>query len=410
MFYGWRVVGAAFVVAMFGWGIGFFGPPVFLSVVRTATDWPLALVSGAVTLHFLTGALTGANLPRIDRRLGVPATTKAAACLMALGVCGWATAAAPWQLFAAALLSGMGWGGMSAAALNAMVSPWFVRARPAALSMAYNGGSAGGVIFSPLWVAAIGLLGFPMAAAAVGVVVVLTIWLLADKVLSRTPQQLGLLPDGAASGGPAPTLTSSQAKPLPGSLLWRNRQFVTLSAGMGLGLFAQVGLVAHLFSLLVPTLGAQQAGLAMGLITAVAIAGRTMLGWIMPMRADRRLVASASYAVQLAGSIAFLLAGGNNVPLLLAGIVLFGAGFGNATSLPPLIAQTDFVDEDVPRAVALMVGVAQCGFAFAPVLFGVIRQLAWSGGAAADGAAPGVFLAAALAQALAICALLAGRR
>ena len=32
MFHGWRVVGAAFVVAVFGWGMGFYGPPVFLSV------------------------------------------------------------------------------------------------------------------------------------------------------------------------------------------------------------------------------------------------------------------------------------------------------------------------------------------------------------------------------------------
>ena len=45
---------------------------------------------------------------------------------------------------------------------------------------------------------------------------------------------------------------------------------------MALGLFAQIGLVAHLFSLLVPALGAQQAGLAMGLATALAIAGRTL--------------------------------------------------------------------------------------------------------------------------------------
>jgi len=29
-FYGWRVVAAAFVLAIFGWGIGFYGPPVFL--------------------------------------------------------------------------------------------------------------------------------------------------------------------------------------------------------------------------------------------------------------------------------------------------------------------------------------------------------------------------------------------
>ena len=55
-------------------------------------------------------------------------------------------------MFVAALLSGAGWGGMSAAALNAIVSPWFVRRRPAALGLAYNGGSVGGVIFSATWV------------------------------------------------------------------------------------------------------------------------------------------------------------------------------------------------------------------------------------------------------------------
>ena len=33
-FYGWRVVGAAFVLAIFGWGLGFYGPPVYLHAVR----------------------------------------------------------------------------------------------------------------------------------------------------------------------------------------------------------------------------------------------------------------------------------------------------------------------------------------------------------------------------------------
>jgi hypothetical protein len=28
MFYGWRVVAAAFVLAVFGWGLGFYGPPI----------------------------------------------------------------------------------------------------------------------------------------------------------------------------------------------------------------------------------------------------------------------------------------------------------------------------------------------------------------------------------------------
>ena len=40
-------------------------------------------------------------------------------------------------------------GDFKAPPLNAIVSPWFVRKRPAALGLAYNGGSIGGVIFSP---------------------------------------------------------------------------------------------------------------------------------------------------------------------------------------------------------------------------------------------------------------------
>src|SRR6185369_14962718 len=121
-------------------------------------------------------------------------------------------------------------------------------------------------------------------------------------------------------------VNSSVTKPLPGSLLWRDRRFLTLAAGMALGLFAQIGLTVHLFSLLVPALGATPAGLAMGLVTAMAIAGRSLISWAMPADADRRLMASASYAVQIAGCMAFVAAEGTSVPLLLLGVVLFGAG------------------------------------------------------------------------------------
>ena len=409
-FYGWRVVGAAFVLAVFGWGIGFYGPPVFLSVIREARGWPLALVSTAVTVHFLVGAVVGARLPELHRRFGASAVTKAAALSIAVGTLGWATATVPWQLFVATVLSGAGWGAMSAAAINAIVSPWFARSRPAALAMAYNGGSIGGVIFSPLWVAAIGSLGFPLAAAAIGVVVAVTMWLLADRVFSRTPEAMGLTPDGDGPGTPPTSITSPAARPLPGALLWHDVKFLTLAAGMAFGLFAQIGLVAHLFSLLSPALGAQQAGLAMGLATALAIGGRTAIGWAMPLGANRRLMACASYGVQLAGSVVLIAAAGTSVPLLMTGVVLFGIGFGNSTSLPPLIAQVEFVKDDVLRVVALIVGISQGAYAFAPAAFGLIRELAPSAVDAAPGAAPWLFAAAALMQGLAMAAFLAGRR
>jgi hypothetical protein len=85
----------------------------------------------------------------------------------------------------------------SGAALNAMVSPWFERLRPAALSMAYNGASVGGIIFSPLWVALIGEFGFAGTATLVGGAMVVTVWLLSGRYFVRVPEDLGLLVDGA---------------------------------------------------------------------------------------------------------------------------------------------------------------------------------------------------------------------
>src|SRR4030095_10767532 len=110
MFYGWRVVHAAFVLAFFGWGLGFFGPPVFLSVIREATGWSLALISAALSVHFLAGAVTGANLPALYRCMGTASVTKLGALSMACGIVGWATATSPWHLFVAAGLSGRGRG------------------------------------------------------------------------------------------------------------------------------------------------------------------------------------------------------------------------------------------------------------------------------------------------------------
>ena len=408
IFFGWQVVGGAFLLAVFGWGLGFYGPPIYLHAVCHVRGWSVALVSGAVTVHYLAGGIVVANMPFLYRRLGVPTVTKAGAVLIGLGITGWAVAQQPWQLFAATLLSGAGWAAMGAAAVNAIVVPWFVRTRPAALSAAYNGSSIGGVIFSPMWVAAIDKLGFPAAAATIGTVTAVSVWLLADTFFSRTPEQRGLMPDGGGNTEPLAPALAVPSPSLDRGMLWRNPKFLTLAAGMALGLFAQIGLLAHLFSLLVPALGAQNAGLAIGGATAAAIIGRTLVSGMIGRRRDRRLCACASYLVQIGGSTLFLMAGGTSVPLLLIGVVLFGAGIGNATSLPPLIAQSEFSEEDVGRVVPLTIAVAQACYAFAPAVFALARELTPATGA--EGFAPYVFSAAALIQGLAIVALLAGRR
>jgi MFS family permease len=405
-FFGWRVAWAAFTVAVFGWGLGFYGPPIYLYAVQAQRGWSLELVSAAVTAHYLIGAVFVANLPAFHRRFGLPAVTALGAACLATGLLGWALAQTPLQLLLITILSGAGWAATGPAAINAIVSPWFQRRRPAALSFAYNGASVGGIIFSPLLVAAIAALGFARAAALIGIILVGALWAIAARYLTRTPERMGLKPDGD-DAGPANAVAAAIAPALPGNLLWRDWRFITLAGGMAIGLFAQIGLIAHLFSLLVPALGEQLAGLAAGFATFCAIAGRTLIGWLLPPGADRRLVAAANYAVQIGGGIAFVLAGGTNVALLLLGVILVGVGIGNATSLPPLIAQVEFAKGDVQRVVALIAAISQATYAFAPAAFGALRALA-ADGATAD--APLFFVTAMAVQLVAAGCYLAGRR
>jgi MFS family permease len=394
-FYGWRVVWAAFTVAVFGWGFGFYGPPVFLQTVHEQRGWSVGLVSAAVTAHFLIGAVVVARLAALHARFGLVAVTRAGALASAFGALLWALAESPLLLFAATLLTGPGWAATGAAAINAMVSPWFIRRRPAALSAAFNGASIGGILLPPIWVGLIAALGFPGAAVVVGTVMAGSVWLLAGRVLGRSPAGMGQAPDGGA----AEAASAPRAAAPPLASPWRERRFVTLVLLASLTLFAQVGVIAHLFSLMVPVLGAQVAGLAAGLLTASAIIGRTVMGRLMRPGADRRTLAAGGIAVQVLGILLLMLAGGEVWGLLL-GIVLLGSGVGNATSLPPLITQADFAPEDTARVVALVTACGQASYAFAPLVFGLLRE--------AGGAAP-MFLAVALVQGGAIAAALAGR-
>ena len=84
----------------------------------------------------------------------------------------------------------------------------------------------------------------------------------------------------------------------------------------------------------------------------------------MPAGADRRVVACMAYGVQLCGSLVLALAPGQLWAAWL-GVLLFGSGIGNATSLPPLIAQTEFSREDALRVVPLITALSQAAYAFA---------------------------------------------
>ncbi|HWI25541.1 MAG TPA: MFS transporter [Stellaceae bacterium] len=376
-FFGWHVVAAAFTYAIFAWGIGFYGLSVFLYAIHDARGWPLSLISAAITAHYLVSAALVACLDDAHRRFGLAATTRGGVLALAAGVLGWGLAAAPWELFVAATLTAIGWSATSSAAINAMLAPWFRRRRGLALSLAFNGASIGGVLFVPLWTVLIGRLGLPGAASAVAAVTLALLWWLAGRYLAPTPESMGLGADGDVASAGACAAAAS-ADPVSRSTLFRHRGFLTLSGAFALGLFSQVGLVAILVSLLVPTLGEGGAAGAVSLTSSCAVLGRLLLGAFID-QLDRRRAAAGNFALQSAGLILLLL--GKGSASVLSGCVLFGLGLGNLVSLPPLIAEREFATGDLGRVVALAIAVNQAFFSFAPAVFGALHD--FSGGFAA---------------------------
>jgi hypothetical protein len=400
-FFGWRIVHGAFAVAFFGWGMGFYGPPIYLQTLHESRGWPISLVSMAITAHYLVGSAFITWLPWMYRRFSLPRVTVAGMAAMIVGCLGWATAISPMLLFAATVLTGFGWAVMGGAAVNAIVSPWFMRNRSKALSFAYNGASVGGLVLSPLWVFLIGRFGLPIAVLLVGAAAAVSVGYFSGFVFTRSPAQ--------SRPGMGPVVQRAavpRANPgFPGPALWGDRKFRTLAASMSLGLFAQIGLLAHAFSVSVPVMGETKAGFLLSATALMAVLGRSVTGWMLPEDADRRLVSMANYGLQLAGSLLLILSAGQSSVLVVAGMLLFGFGVGNANLLPPLIAQVEFTPEEVLRVVALITAISQAVYAFAPGLFGLVRGFAGFFGS--EMAVIGV--AAAAIQALAIGALFLGR-
>ncbi|MDO9501075.1 hypothetical protein, partial [Falsiroseomonas sp.] len=181
-FRGWRVVAGAFALAVLAWGIGFYGPGVFMATLAQSRGWSLGLLSAAVTWHFLVAAALVASLPDLHRRFGIAAVTQGGVAASAAGLLGWGFGSAPWMMFGAAMLTGVGWALTSGAAINAMLSPWFDRRRPAALAMAFNGASFGGILMTPFWAWLIAGFGFGLATAVVAALLLAVAWPLAARV------------------------------------------------------------------------------------------------------------------------------------------------------------------------------------------------------------------------------------
>ena len=371
-FHGWYVVLCAFLVALFGWGLGFYGSGVYLHYLHERHGWASSTIAGAVTVYYLLGAVLLAFVGNAFERFGPRVVVTVASLAMTGGVALIPIVAEAWQLYPVFMLMAVGWAGMSMAAVNTIVAPWFERRRGLAISLALNGASLGGVLVAPPLILLIGWLGLAHGLWTAAILVLLMllppIWLL----LRGGPADLGLRPDGDAM-----TATADSGTPAPAPPPWRvrdvlrNPNFWTLVAAFAFGLTAQVGFLTHQVAYLSPRIGAAQAALCVSLSTIAAVVGRVGTGFFVD-RIDRRAGASANFLLQCFALIVLLRA--ESAAELYAGCILFGLGVGNQITFPGLIVQQEFPRAHFSRVIGLVAAINQLTFASGPSILALMRD------------------------------------
>jgi MFS family permease len=370
MYQGWLVVGCAFLVAVFGWGFGFYGIGVFLAELVERHGWSTGSVASAVTVLYLAGAALIAMIAGVFERFGPRVVVLAGMAAMGTAAVALTGITRPWQLYVVFPLMAAGWAAMSGAALNLIVAPWFERRRGLAISIAFNGAAVGGVLLVPALVFLIHRLGFtPAVVALVGLMAVvltpLVLWLLA-----RGPEAMGLGPDGEPLAPRAAAPSRAGGAP-PTRAFMRTWHFWSMAAPFALGITAQISVIIHQVSFLRPTLGVAGAAWAVSLTSACAVLGRLAVGLVVD-RVDKRGIIAGNFLLQ-ATAVALLLAAPGPA-LLYVACVMFGLGVGNTTSLPSVIVQAEFPREAFGRVVSTIIAVNQFTYSFGPGLLGWLHD------------------------------------
>jgi MFS family permease len=357
---------ACFCLAVFAWGFGFYGQSVYLAALRATWGWSATLISGATTTYYLWGGLLVGLVPGAIERFGGRGVAVAGALALGAGTVILSRATAPWQLYASALVMGVGWACTSTTAIAVILAQRFDRRRGLAISLALNGASVGGLAVAPALVGISHALGLARA-----------VWLMVGGAL------IVLLPVLTTCLRPSshPTYSPGTGRVMPAdalpafddrAALLRDPRFWSVALPFALTLMAQVGFIVHQVAFLLPRLGVGGAGSAVALTAGAATVGRLALATVID-RLHQRRAAAISFASQ-AGGLTLMVLWPSSSAVLYLGCLVFGLSVGNVVTLPSLIVQREFAAHSFGLVIGMSSMVGQLGLSAGPALLGAVRD------------------------------------
>lgn len=339
LFYGWWVVGVAFLANLLSTGTTFYVFNAFLLPLCEARGWTRAEVNAAPMLGFALGLMAQFAYGSLFLRVGPRRLMVAGSLVSSLAFIFLGRVSDLWAFYALYTLVYLGNGAMNGIVANTVVTNWFVRRRGAALGLATAGMSVSGVVLPYLAMVILEGLSLEAAFLVIGLLVA-TLAPLAWLVVRISPESCGMAPDGDPRPGQA-GWSGADGEHDPEEAEWTARQllrsgaFWKLGAVYALSMMGAVG-VAYQLAPRFQDLGfdGHAAMLLTALVAALATAGKFLWGLFCDLAEPRKVV-----ALLLAGKAVGLACGLWPSPAgLWLFIVIFGFAMGGVMATFPIMA------------------------------------------------------------------------
>src|SRR5262245_6669430 len=267
--------------------------------------------------------------------------------------------------------------------INVIIAQWFSRYRGRALAISSMGVGFAKVCMPVVAASLIVWLGWRQTWLAFGLITLGLLIVPALLLIRRSPEAMGLLPDGAAeedaTADSAKTALAGSGGAGDQDALWsraeaaRTTAFWLLVVTFGISSIGVTGLNLHVYSY-VTDLGhsAVVAATVMSIIASMRLAWP--LGWgVLAEKIGARYAATLRFVIQGVG-LALAVVGGNLL-LLYAGFFIYGIGLGGNMVLPDILWADYFGRRSLGKIRGMGLLISQVLAAAGPPFFGFLFDL-----------------------------------
>jgi MFS family permease len=372
VFYGWWIVIACFLIALYAGGVIFYGFTAIIEPLSHEFGWSYAQISLAASLRGLEMGLLAPVVGLLVDRLGPRRLLIGGVIITCLGLTALSRVTSLGAFYGAFVILAIGMSACGSTVLMTAVANWFRRKIGLAMGIMMCGYGFSGLLV-PIIARLIDSYGWRMAIAIL-TAGMLVLCLPLALLVRHKPERYGYHPDGEKEDPVTPQGSTIQAETAELHVGTRQALKSRTFWHITLALLCQAIIVSSVITHVMPYLGSigitrARAGLIAMVIPLVSIIGRLGLGWLGD-RLDKRQVMAGAMAMIGAGILCFAFAGFQSLWLIVPFLILFGIGYGGNNTLRASSIREFFGSSNFGAIHGFMIGTMAIGGITGPPLAG----------------------------------------